>query len=265
MKLLFSRRDKLIIGLLAAVLILFTAAAQFYFLRPLKQDLKGKQQTLRSEQKLLETISKKTSQNNSAKRIHVIELEKELPVKPLEDQFILDLKQAETLSNSEIKSMIFSTGGQGANSQGSSRIANQQINSSTAQQPASTTVNNETSGTNVNSASNKQQRAPALASVSKLTIELNVESPNYPDFEIFINTLENLKRIVTVEAINYTGPSEDTGLNQEKQQPFIFNLTVSAFYMPGLTDLEKDVPKITVPKPGNKTSPLSNDADPMLP
>jgi len=92
--------------------------------------------------------------------------------------------------------------------------------------------------------------------MKKLTVSLSVESPSYEKLEKFIATLESLKRIIVVESISYSGGQEITSLDQE-DQPLTYSLTISAFYMPSLTDLAAELPKIDAPKPAGKDNPLS--------
>lgn len=102
----------------------------------------------------------------------------------------------------------------------------------------------------------QQQSTAAYSGMKKLTVQLSVESASYQDFEKFIETIESLPRIVSVEAINYTGEQEVTTLTTETQ-PFTYSLTVSTFYMPSLTDLKSDLPKMDTPAPAGKNDPLT--------
>ena len=280
MRLRFSKRDKVILGggaLLTALLIVF---AQFLFLSPAKSALASKQQELTNEQNLLDIVSKKKTETETVTSEDTRDLQMKVPVNPLEDQFILDLEKAETISNSLIKSMSFSqdTDATAANNQAPAGTPNNGQNPAASQNtttassatqngtnanPTNTTTSNQ-AATNQPSANQQQADAPP-AGMKKMTVSLSVQSPNYEDFEKFVGTLESLKRIVVVESINYSGTPEVTSLGQDSQ-PFTYSLTVSAYYMPGLTDLQAQLPKIDAPAPANKENPLSTFADiPTLP
>src|SRR4051812_36161890 len=110
MKLRFSKRHSIIIGIVTLLLGFLIVYAQFFKLSPLKSDLDTKQQTLESEQKLLEIVSQKKAADTKKTAENTRELQKKLPVKPLQEQIILDLEKAENLSNSKISSMSFSKG-----------------------------------------------------------------------------------------------------------------------------------------------------------
>lgn len=279
MKLLFSGKEKVVLGSVIVVLILYLVLLQFYFLSPLKSDLQSKQQMLASEQKVLETMQKKSGNNETADA-NTTELQKEVPVKPLQDQFILDLQQAEAVSNSLIKSMSFTEGGQAAaastQTAAASTTTQNQANSGTtsqsntassstasSQQQTAQTTNSNTTSTASQQNTNTAQTTSTPA-VSKLTVRLSIQSQRYQDLEKFINTLEGLKRITVVEAINYTGNKEITSLTQDNKL-LDYTLTISAYYLPGLTDLDKQLPKVDFPAPANKDNPLSQFANTQTP
>ncbi|OIK16970.1 hypothetical protein BIV60_01450 [Bacillus sp. MUM 116] len=250
-----KRKFMVLIGIL--LLVLLIVFAQFNLLSPLKSDLTMNQQQLQNEQKLLEIASQKTQEAAAGVAEDTRELQKKIPVKPLQDQLILDLEKAETISNSEIKSYGFSKDADVSTGM-------DQANAGNASTTQITTPNS--NGTNSAQAnqvtSTNQQTALAVPSgMKKLTVSLSVESPSYKDFEKFVQTLESLERIVVVETINYSGGQEITSLDQENQ-PLTFSLTVSAFYMPGLANLASQVPKIDAPAPAHKDNPLSTFADP---
>ncbi|MCQ6278263.1 hypothetical protein [Bacillus sp. EB600] len=275
MKILFSTKEKIILAAAVLILVIYIVLLQFYFLSPLKSDLKVKQQTLQTEQKLVETMQQKQTGNNETGNENTTELQKEIPVKPLQDQFILDLQQAEAVSNSQIKSMSFTDGGQAvaASAQTNTAVSTPQTqsnsnpgqtnssNTTTLQQSEQTTTG---SAQQQNAQSPNQAQSSTPSAINKLTVQLSIESPHYEDLEKFINTLEDLKRITVVEAINYTGNSEITSLDQERKS-LTYTLTVAAYYVPGLTDLEKQLPKVDYPAPANKENPLSQFANTQTP
>lgn len=299
MKLLFSTKEKLTIAGILIILILYIYIAQFYYLSPLKSDLANKQQTLQSQQQTLADLRQKVNSIKQNGQEVTTELQKEVPVKPLQDQFIIDLQHAELASSSQINSMSFSEGGQvsqtaaatnttasstsgssaantangsSANSttnssanNSTSSTANSTTNSTTSQQASGSTSSTQT-GSGSNTTAQQQNttttgsQAQSNAILNKLTVQLSVVSPSYEDFQKFINTLESLKRIVVVENISYSGPGEITSLSQNTQ-PFTYSLTVSAYYLPGLTDLESQLPKVDLPAPANKDNPLASFPD----
>ncbi|WP_160721983.1 pilus assembly protein PilO [Bacillus sp. USDA818B3_A] len=256
MKLHFSKKDKWILAAGALLLVLIFVYAQFFSLSPLKSELSVKQQSLESEQKLLETISEKNAETTSQTAEDTKELQKKLPVKPLQEQLILDLEKAETLSNSKISSMGFSKDVDVSTASADTNTSNQQTSGTQATTNKSPTAQN----TTTQQTTDQQTAAAQTPALKKLTVSLKVESPTYKDLEKFIETLESLQRIVVIESISYSGGQEITSLVQETQ-PLSYSLTFSAFYMPGLTDLVAQLPKIDSPAPAGKENPLSEFPD----
>ncbi|MBT2697898.1 pilus assembly protein PilO [Bacillus sp. ISL-40] len=250
MKLRFSKRQSLIIGIVTLLVVLFLVYAQFFKLSPLKSDLANKQQSLESEQKLLEIVSQKKAEDTKKTSEDTRELQKKLPVKPLQEQLILDLEKAENLSKSKISSMSFSK-------DADVNTAAEQATAENATGQQATTNQTDTSQATANQDTAAQQTVSVqIAGLKKLTVSLSVESPSYEDLEKFIDTLESLNRIVVVESISYSGGQEITSLDQE-DEPLSYSLTISAFYMPSLTDLAAELPKIDAPAPAGKDNPLS--------
>jgi type IV pilus assembly protein PilO len=248
MKLSFSKKHKLILLVGLLLIVLLVIFAQFFKLSPLKSDLESKEQTLATEKKLLDSISQKKLDETKKVTEDTRELQKKVPVTPLQEQFILDLEKAENVSNSKISSMAFSKDVDVPMTTEAAPAATANA-AETTEVPEVKTVQETTA----------EQAAPAPTSgLKKLTANLSVESPAYEDIEKFIATLESLKRIVVVESINYSGGEEITTLDPaEEKKPISYTLTVSAYYLPGLEDLIAELPKIDAPAPANKKNPLS--------
>jgi type IV pilus assembly protein PilO len=251
MKLRLSKKEKLVMMLGILLVVLFMAIAQFMMLSPLKNDLEMKEQTLETEQKLLDSITQKKAAETTKVVEDTRELQKRVPVTPLQEQFILDLERAETVSSSLVKSMSFAKDvdvpvappAAAETAAASGETTNEDLEVKTVQEVT---------------AEQEAQAANTVTGLKKLTISLSVESPTYEDLEKFISTLESLNRIVVVESISYTGGKEVTSLDSKKEEEKLtYSLTVSAYYLPTLNDLIADLPKIDAPGPANKKNPLS--------
>lgn len=246
MKLRFSKKNKMILSTLLLLLVIVIAGTQFLFIQPLNTELQQMKQNLKTEQKLLSLIVEKKSDIKDNTIESTTELQQKLPVMPLLEQLILDLEKAEVVSDSSIKSMSFSKDGE---------LFEQETNQGAIVEGAEVSeeeIENTTSDT-------KGITAALPEGVKKITIELNVESSSYEKLEKFIETLESLKRIVVVEMIDFTGGEELTSVEKENE-PLTYRLTVSAFYMPELTDLKDHLPKLESPEPANKRNPLSDSS-----
>jgi type IV pilus assembly protein PilO len=254
MKLKLSKKEKLILLAGFLLVLLLIATAQFMMLSPLKSELVTKEQSLQSEQKLLDGIIQKKADETNKVVEDTRELQKKVPVAPLQEQFILDLERAENVSNSLVKSMGFSKDTDVTNTPS--------VQENAANAEANTDESLEVKTVQEVEAEKEAQTANTVTGLKKLTISLSVESPSYEDLEKFISTLESLNRIVVVESINYSGGQEITSLGTEPaEQKLSYSLSVSAYYLPSLNDLIADLPKIDAPGPANKKNPLSAFSD----
>ncbi|MCM3692253.1 GspMb/PilO family protein [Neobacillus niacini] len=253
MKLRLSKNEKLTLLIGTLIVVLLIVIAQFLLLKPLKSNLEVKEQSLKTEQQLLETITQKRMDDTAKVVEDTRELQKRVPVTPLQEQVILDLERAENVSNSNIRSIGFSVGADVATASAETP------QEGTAETQEGTTETQETASQD---AANQQPAAPAVSGVKKITMSLSVESPSYEHLEKFISTLESLNRIVVVENISYSGGQEVTSLSQgTENEKLNYSLSVSAYYLPTLEDLLADLPKIDAPAPANKKNPLSTFAD----
>ena len=254
MKLRLSKIDKIILLTGVLLLVLVIVFAQFIKLTPLKSDVSMRQQSLKTEQKLLEAVT----QNKVDDTVKVVEdtreLQKKVPVKPLLEQFILDLEKAENVSHSVISSMSFSKDAD------VTIVTTESTTENTTTDQSSTPGQEAAATQDAASATDQATAPPASNGLKKLSVSLSVESPTYEDLEKFIKTLESLERIVVVESISYSGGEEITTLEQEKK-PLAYALTISAYYLPTLDDLVAELPKIDAPAPAKKKNPLSSFSD----
>ncbi|MFB3160711.1 hypothetical protein ABLO26_04990 [Neobacillus sp. 179-J 1A1 HS] len=254
MKLRLSKFDRLMLIFGTLLLILLLVIGQFIFLSPLKSELVTKKQSLESEQKLLDVIAENKQEGTEKITEDTKELQKKVPVSPLQEQLIFDLERAENVSNSKILSMGFSQDAdvtiETTTTDATNMEAGQTPEATSGATPENTT----------DSAANQQETPASSSGLKKLSISLSVESPTYEDLEKFIGTLENLNRIVVVESINYSGGQEVTSIVAAPKK-ISYSLNISAYYLPTLEDLIADLPKIDAPAPANKKNPLSTFAD----
>lgn len=250
MKLHLSKFDRLMLIFGTLLLILLLVIGQFIFLNPLKSELVTKKQSLESEQKLLDVMAENKQEDTEKITEDTKELQKKVPVSPLQEQLIFDLERAENVSNSKILSMGFSQDADVTIETTQTDATNTEAGQTPEATPENTT----------DSAANQQETPASSSGLKKLTISLSVESPTYEDLEKFIGTLENLNRIVVVESINYSGGQEVTSIVAVPEK-ISYSLNISAYYLPSLEDLIADLPKIDAPSPANKKNPLSTFAD----
>lgn len=247
MTLQLSRKQFTILLLSIAVILGIAYLAYFLFVSPVNQKISQLENSLKTEQRLLELVSQKQATDEPI--VSSTEVQKKLPVIPLVEQIILDIERAETLSESKVTSMSYSE---------SEFVYTDSENQVEETATENTTDTNQEVSTNENSSTEEENAIdPELVDgLSLITVTLSVESPNYKELEKFLSAVEHQTRITKVDALSFTGTSELTSIEQVPG-PLVYNVTISAFYAPKYQELAEEAPKLTVPPPGNKKNPLA--------
>ncbi|EZP76332.1 Pilus assembly protein PilO [Parageobacillus genomosp. 1] len=241
----FSKRQAVILLLLFVVFGAIFAGLYFYLLYPRYQEIEQLTNIVKNEKKILAAIKADAAKQQEGLPESVVALQKKIPVRPLTEQLLLDLEKAEVVSNSLISSISFSEG-ENAEAEG------EDTNATTGK--AETNAAEEETN-----AAPAKERSPATAlpdGLKKVTVQLTVQSPTYYQLERFLQTLEDLDRIVSVEKLSFAGNPELTSVDTEVN-PLTYSLTVSAFYYPKLAELQKLLPQLDVPPPSGKDNPLT--------
>ncbi|MBY0099123.1 hypothetical protein [Mesobacillus maritimus] len=275
MSLRLSKQELLV--LIAAVVIVSAVifGGNYLFLNPKKTEISNKEQQLQTEEKLLATIEEKLAGTSAPSPQSVAELQKKVPVKQQLEQLILDLNQAEVISNSLISNMSFSEGDVAARTLEDAGAENtqettDQTGEGTQNPQATQETTNESSEVTQNPQSTQETEAtegeeqyqplPLPEGIKKLNVNLSVTSPSYKDLMDFLGALEGLNRRVVIESVAFSGSTELTNV-EDKIQEFSYSITLSAFYMPTLEDLQDQLPELEVPAPGNKSNPFASSPD----
>lgn len=242
MTLQINKKEKKILLFGSIVLLLIFIFLYFNFLQPLRADVQSKGKQLKTNEKLYSSVLNQKTDVKETVVENTLYLQKRLPVKALVDQFILDLQKAETMSNSLILQMVF----------GSENKEEEENVLDNIKQGFSVIQGEE------NSESKENVALPT--GIEKITVNLLIKSPSYFELEKFLETVENLERIVTVESINFSGNPEVTTLGQKKTD-INYQVSLSLYYMPDLEDLQDELPKFESGKPANKRNPLTQFDD----
>jgi type IV pilus assembly protein PilO len=238
----FGKKEKLTLFSGLFLIFAFVVFIYFIFIQPLQTSIQNKQMELSNQQKLLEVIESRDIESSGELAESSVKLQKQVPVEPMLEQFIIDLEMAETVSNSQILSINFSDEGV------------EELETPVTEQPAQPTEGTQSTVTN-----------PVIVKpegIKEITLDLAIESDSYFDLEKFVDTLEKLDRIVEINSVNFSGPPEvssvGTGTDQTKTS---FSLSLSIFYFPKLQDLVEELPEIETEPPANKSNPLSDFPD----
>jgi len=245
----FDKKELLILVSSILFLLAFILGGYFLFLTPKKQEMSNKELQLETEEQLLATIQTKKSGSGETTAEGVAELQKKVPVKQQLEQLILDLNKAEVISESFITNMSFSEGDVVAPIEESADSQTKSEDLDQAGEATSEITSEETISV-----------SPLPDGIKKVNVNLSVTSPGYSELMLFLGELENLKRRVVIESVAFSGGTELTSGDQVNQD-ISYSITLSAFYMPGLEDLQDQLPELEVPAPSNKTNPFATSPD----
>lgn len=240
MNLQFSKKEIfLLISGILIMLILYLIITVTY-LNPLKESVIQKEQQLKTEKQLQAAYEKRIAAVPSGELKSASELNKIIPKEPFTEQLILNFEKAEIVSDSTITFMEFGE------------------NNSSDQKETAADSDNES---DVSDSNDRNDEIPdnIPAGLQKTSVTLSVEAKGYEGLEKFIQVLEESKREIIIESIDFNGP-ESMAFSTEQKEIISFTINLSAFYFPAEND-KGDKMQIETPAPANKRNPFPTFGD----
>lgn len=273
----FSKRLWLITITIFLLFSVSTVGIYYFYFIPMTKKIMQVTKSIEIEEKLSASYEKRGQGSQTAIIQDSSELQKKVPVKPVLEQFLLDLEQAEVVSNSFISSMSFGNADmpiqnqdQAAQNTNGTTVAeqqDQQQSESGQQGPFSGAGQADEAAQIQNGATSASEQtkqdvttpppAELPAGMKRLTVNMTVQSPDFYAMIKFLQTIEDLERITKIDSIAFVGKQEVTTLDQETSKALTFTITLSTFYHPGLQELEDELPPFETPEPGHKQNPLA--------
>lgn len=212
----------------------------------------------------MEALNAELSSTGSTSFATTVELQKQLPVKEAVDQLVLNLEKAEVISGSAITTMAF-VDGEVTLSEEESAAALAAANEKAAEASNATTgeTNKQATATTEEEPANEEGDPAAEVvdllpqGVKKVSVAMTVQSPAFFEMEAFLESLHSMKRILKVDNLTFNGSEEIHSIEQSSEK-LEYQLTISVFYAPTLSDLQDQMPTIEAPKPSNKRDPFNN-------
>lgn len=239
-------KKRLVYVLLALIFISGIGFGSYYLLiKPANEKMDRKQSELQMATQQLSIIENNLQQLNEQNVLSTVELQKQVPVKRLLDQLLLDIEKSEIISDVNIIEMKMN----GTESDEEIDLSKEGENQS--QEENSEKERTETEDSKENSEIDPliEERLPN--GIKKISIVLNGQADTYFEMESFIKNLLNLKRVLKVESLKYTGFDEIVSVMQEVQM-VEFELVIAAYYYPELAELQKELPPLDTPRISNK-------------
>lgn len=249
-------------AIILIVSLLFTGL-YFWQISPLNTQITTKETELSNQEKQMEALNAELSSTGSTSFATTVELQKQLPVKEAVDQLVLNLEKAEVISGSAITTMAF-VDGEVTLSEEESAAALAAANAKAAEASDATAegTNEQAATTEVEPANEEGEPAAEVVDllpqgVKKVSVAMTVQSPAFFEMEAFLESLHSMKRILKVDNLTFNGSEEIHSIEQSSDK-LEYQLTISVFYAPNLSDLQDQMPTIEAPKPSNKRDPFNN-------
>ncbi|MFY2154875.1 pilus assembly protein PilO [Cytobacillus firmus] len=244
-------KKQLVFVLLALVLIAGIAFGSYYlFIKPVNEKIDRKQSELKMATQQLTIIENNLQQLNEQTVLSTVELQKQVPVKRLLDQLLLGIEKSEIISDVNIIEMKMN---------GTESDEEIDLSEEEESQPQEENSENEpeTEDSKENSVTDPLIEEKLPNGIKKVSIVLNGQADTYFEMESFIKNLLDLKRILKVESLKYTGFDEIVSVMQEDQM-VEFEMAIEAYYYPELAELQEELPPLDTPRISNKRNPLSS-------
>ncbi|MBP3949649.1 hypothetical protein [Bacillus suaedae] len=237
---------RLLIAFITLLLIAIPFFLYYTYVKPLKLELDRSTQQLETEEQLLASVeSELAKRETQITTLNSTGLQKQVPVAPLLDQFLLDLERSEILSESLILNYQFSM---------SSFEGLESDEAATLEEEMDTRMEEQQTDVTDSDAVNEGE-VPTPEGIEKITSQMTVVSPSYDEMMVFLKEIEKLQRITTVNQLTFSGNQEVRLLDQTVDD-LQYTIEVSTYYLPGLSELQEDLPTHDHEDPSNKSNPL---------
>ncbi|AIE60907.1 hypothetical protein [Bacillus methanolicus] len=254
MNLHLSKMQILLIILAFFLFISIFTGSYYLYLAPIIQKIDRDKADLKMLNQQTAIIESRLNQVKENTVLSTMELQKQVPVKRLLDQLLLDIDKAEIVSDTYISEIKLD------GTEADETIKSTGNNSREATENHADANNNDLNKDENNEASSSSKDAALPNGIKKTTITIMAEADTYFEMEKFIDSLQSLQRIVKVEGLSFTAPKEIYKVGQD-QKPIEFELTIAAYYYPKLEDLQKELPPLDTPRISNKKNPFSGFSD----
>lgn len=247
-------RKKFVPIFIMIIIVALLLGGYFYFLNPLKTEIKMLKDQLSTEEKLYDTLAQQVGDTKTSVMENSRYLQKRLPVESFLEQFILDLEKAEVVSNSLIEDMSFQD-----NEITENDVVFENNEGQADEQEQTSTEAEQEEAANENKSAENGEQAAAVPSIpegmKRVTVNLTVTSENYFDMLRFLETIESLERITKIDSLSFDGGKEILSVDDEIEE-LTYTVVLSTFYYPALEELKDELPVFDTPQPAKKDNPL---------
>lgn len=210
----------LVIALVAALLFAF----YYYVVLPKKEELNSTQNTISSTQTEIRSMQEQIAklENEQAIETNIFSLRKRLPQSREIDQLLLNIEEIEYVSGTRVLNINFNNY--------DSLVSESMKQEQTA--PEENTDGEEEEGEEKETPISSIDISTLPSELKLITFVLDVEAPDYNSLLTFIEEIENLERIMHIDALNFELPGEESVIQNEEETVTV-SVQVTTFYHEG--------------------------------
>lgn len=227
----FTKKNIIISSVIFSLIVLLTIILYTTMISPKKEEFKTVMQEVDNEETQIALIEEKIKKiEEQVQSSNTFLYQRQLPVSPLADQFILMLEKAEVLSNTVILDMQLS------NSEASLKAENEE-NQEDEQEEG------------------EQNQA---GNVKALEATIEISADDYYEIETFMDTIQQLERVTFVDQVKFKGKEEVIEIQEDDDdvEKIQAELVVTTYYAPDFKNVKQNGPAVEFPQPSEKTTPL---------
>lgn len=210
----------LVIALVAALLFAF----YYYVVLPKKEELNSTQNTISSTRTEIRSMQEQIAklENEQAIETNIFSLRKRLPQSREIDQLLLNIEEIEYVSGTRVLNINFNNY--------DSLVSESMKQEQTA--PEENTEGEEVEGEEKETPISSIDISTLPSELKLITFVLDVEAPDYNSLLTFIEEIENLERIMHIDALNFELPGEESVIQNEEETVTV-SVQVTTFYHEG--------------------------------
>ncbi|MEL3960662.1 potassium transporter [Lysinibacillus endophyticus] len=210
----------LVIALVAALLFAF----YYYVVLPKKEELNSTHNTISSTRTEIRSMQEQIAklENEQGIETNIFSLRKRLPQSREIDQLLLNIEEIEYVSGTRVLNINFNNY--------DSLVSESMKQEQTA--PEENTDGEEEEGEEKETPISSIDISTLPSELKLITFVLDVEAPDYNSLLTFIEEIENLERIMHIDALNFELPGEESVIQNEEETVTV-SVQVTTFYHEG--------------------------------
>ena len=216
----FLQERKSLVILIIVIMFLLLGLAYFYWIMPMKDEVKAAKRNvelLESDIQLLQSQLDNAQSGQMDRIENQFYLERKMPLNRSIDDLILSLQEIEFVSGIRIENITFNNYDAGL-TEADSVIENEEEETGE--------VEEEDWPGDIESDFDDELTEPPVSDVVEdlpenvklITLNLSVISPNFAQFEAFLDEVEKLERITRVDTLSFSQPGEEELLSLEGEE-----------------------------------------------